>query len=168
MEQLSISRGAQVSDLSPLTATTREETQRRVSSMRSAATDDWPTYLKISAPTSLQWIAAFDSYYDRDAVQKVVARSRPSNFSNDYVVLCCELGAVLGEVLLQQNQRLQWLYDWPYWESAIFDPDTGFKVNVFHWAIKKMSDYGVADGLVAKIQACLQRIEKNSQKEKLT
>jgi len=162
MEQLSIPPGAKASELSPLTATTIDEVQGQISSMRSAAADDWPTYLKVSAPISLEWIAAFDSHYDRDAVQKVVARSQASDFSNDYVVLCCELGAILGEVLLQQNRRLQWLYDRPYWESAIFDPGSNFRVNVFHWAVKKMSDYGVEDGLVGKIQGCLQRIEETS------
>ena len=50
--------------------------------------------------------------------------------------------------------RLSWLYDWPYWESALYDQETRSRINVFHWAVKKMSEYGVEDGLTDKLNAC--------------
>jgi hypothetical protein len=37
---------------------------------------------------------------------------------------------------------------------------TGISMPVFHWAMKKMSSYGVDDAFVAKINACVQLLEK--------
>jgi hypothetical protein len=62
---------------------------------------------------------------------------------------------VLGEVLRQELSELVWLYDMPYWESALFYGATGSRVNVFQWAVKKMSEYGVDDGFGAKVGACV-------------
>jgi hypothetical protein len=52
-----------------------------------------------------------------------------------------------------------WRLDWPYWDSCLFDPKTGTVIAVFHWAIKKLSEYGVDDGYAAKTKACLQFLE---------
>ena len=41
----------------------------------------------------------------------------------------------------------------------MFDPKTGTVIAVFHWAIKKLSEYGVDDGYAAKTKACLQFLE---------
>ncbi len=54
---------------------------------------------------------------------------------------------------------LMWLYDWPYWESSIYDPQTGQLFPVFHWAIKKFSCYGINDGFKDKLLMCSQMIE---------
>ena len=74
------------------------------------------------------------------------------------MVLCCEFGAVLGHTLLGLTGRTAWLPDWPYWESAIYDCTSGYRVNVFHWAIKKLSDYGIDDGYRAKLLKCAELI----------
>lgn len=88
-----------------------------------------------------------------------IARSHPEDFGGDYVVLCCEFGAVLGHVMRARQPRLFWYLDWPYWESMLLDPQTGTVIPVFHWAIKKMSDYGVDDGFVPKIERCLRILD---------
>jgi hypothetical protein len=55
-----------------------------------------------------------------------------------------------------------WYLEWPYWDSAPYDPVSGFLIPVFHWAIKKMSDYGVDDGFRTKVKACLQVLNERS------
>jgi hypothetical protein len=129
---------------------------QQIDGMVDAARQDWPTYLPVTGDINLDWIDAFDRHYDRDRIHEVIDRSDPSSFSNDYVVLCCEFGAGLSRVLRDAKPRLVWRLDWPYWDSSLLDPETGTAIAIFHWAIKKMSEYGVDDGFRAKVKACLQ------------
>jgi hypothetical protein len=57
-------------------------------------------------------------------------------------------------VLQNLEPRLSWIYDWPYWESALYHQETRSRINVFQRAVKKMSEYGVEDGLIEKLEAC--------------
>jgi hypothetical protein len=127
----------------------------QIDGMLEAARGDWPTYLKVSGTVDLDWVDAFDRHYTRAKILQVIERSDPADFGNDYIVICCEFGAVLGQVLRSLQARLVWRLDWPYWDSCLLDAETGSAIAVFHWAIKKMSEYGVDDGFAAKIQACL-------------
>ena len=77
-------------------------------------------------------------------------------FNNDYLVLCCELGSVIGTVMQGLEPRLTWLYDSPYWESALYDPQTGSRLNVFFWAVKRMSEHGPDDSIADKIRRSLE------------
>lgn len=124
--------------------------------MVAAARADWPRYLAVSGDIDWSWIDAFDRYYDSDRIHGVIERSDPSNFSNPYIVLCCEFGAALSHVFRAALPRLVWRLLWPYWDSALLDPKRGMIVPVFHWAVKKMSEYGVDDGFVSKTKGCLQ------------
>ncbi len=131
----------------------------QIQDMVAASREDWPTHLPVSGEIDLTWVDAFDEYYDRSRIQDVIDRSDPAEFSNNYVVLCCEFGAVLSHHVLQsEHPRLIWQFDWPYWDSSLLDPRTGALISVFHWGIKKMSEYGVDDGFAAKIKACLQHL----------
>jgi hypothetical protein len=138
----------------------RTQVTAQIEAMIEAARGDWPEYLGVRGKPDLRWIDAFDHYYDRNRIRKVLDRSDPADFGNDYVILCCEFGAVLGFVMQQLEPHLIWYLDWPYWESAILDPRSGNLIPTFHWAIKKMSEYGVDDGFAAKVRACLEIIEK--------
>jgi hypothetical protein len=124
--------------------------------MVDAVRQDWPTYLGVSNDIDLSWIGAFDRYYDRTQIQAMINRSKPDDFGNNYLVICCEFGAALSYVMRHLQPRLVWRLDWPYWDSTLLDPQTGTAISVFHWAVKKMSEYGVDDGYVAKVKACLQ------------
>ena len=93
---------------------------QRVERMLSAASTDWPRYLPVTGEIDLSWITAFDAYHDTDRISEIIARSAPEDFSNDYLVTCCEFGAALGHIMRVQQPRLFWLWEWPYWESAIF------------------------------------------------
>ena len=123
--------GKSALQVTPLTRGARAEVTKQIGTMQGAASEDWNSYFAVKKPISLRWIDAFDKHYDRNRVRSVIKTSDPTDFSNDYVVSCCEFGAVLGHVFCRLNRRLRWLHDWPYWESAIFDPKSGYVIPVF-------------------------------------
>jgi hypothetical protein len=133
----------------------QKDVMNTIDRMVDAARGDWPSYLSVADDINLRWINAFDCYYDRDRIHEVIERSDPSDYGNDYIVTCCEFGAALSYVLRAAQPRLIWRLDWPYWDSSLLDPKTGTAITVFHWGIKKMSEYGVDDGYTAKTKACL-------------
>ena len=151
--------GQPVTDVCPLTEAAASQAIERVETMRQAAEGDWPTFLPVRQPMDLGWVGSFDAHYDLTRVKELLGRSDPADFSNDYLVTVCEFGAVLGSVMRGLLPRLVWLPSWPYWESSIFDADTGNVVPVFHWAIKKFSTYGIDDGFAEKLQVCVQMLQ---------
>jgi len=148
-------------EASPLDDEGQNQVLHRIETMVEAARNDWPGYLDVSGELNLDWIDSFDRYYNKGKIAGVIKRSNPEDFSNDYVVLCCEFGAALGYVMLSMQSRLAWHLEWPYWESALLDPKTGTVIPVFHWAIKKMSNYGWDDGFAKKTEACIQLLDKH-------
>lgn len=161
MEEVGTIAGGVAREISPLPDEGQEQAAEMVKTMVDAATDDWPRRLAVRPPISLAWIESFDAYYNRERIARLIRRSDPEEFGNEYVVLCCEFGAVLGTVLADQLATLHWMYAWPYWESMLFHSPTGSLIPPFHWAIKKMSEYGVDDGFAAKIGACVRILGDN-------
>jgi hypothetical protein len=106
-------------------------------------------------PPSLDWIDAFDRRFGRAEVADIIADADPEDDSSDLVVLACELGAVLGEVLRREVPELEWFHDSPAWTSALYDRRHGRRFNVFHWAIRKFSEDGVDDALRSKLLRCV-------------
>jgi hypothetical protein len=151
------------SDLSPLNPETQAKVSNMVTQMYEAAQNDWPRFVALKPPVSIEWVDTYDRICTRKQIAKLLEISSPEDFSNPYLIHCCELGAVMGYVLQQQLPSLQWLYAWPYWESSLFHPPTGNVIWVFHWAIKKMSEYGVDDGFAAKINACVNKLRLDEQ-----
>ena len=144
----------------PLVEETQQVVLDQIGTMIKAARADWPQYLKVSGDIDVEWIDAFDKHYDRERIANVIESADPTSLSNEYVVLCCEFGAALGHVMREIQPRLIWYLEWPYWESSLLDPDTGHLIPVFHWAIKKMSEYGVEDGYVAKLLVSLEILDR--------
>lgn len=151
--------GVPVSELSVLREDGEREARARIDRMLEACRSDWPRYLRVFGDLDEHWIEAFDEHYDRERIAAVIERSDPADYSNDYLVLVCEFGAALGHVLIAKQPRLAWLYDWPYWESSLVDPQSGALIPTFHWAVKKFSEYGVDDGFAPKIDMCLHVLE---------
>ena len=151
-------------DASPLTESCQAEVHDMVFGMIEASREDWPSYLPVSGPMDNQWIDAFDKHHNKSCIKKLIKASDPTDFSNELIVRCCEFGAVIGSVMIETLPGLHWVYDWPYWDSSIFDPDAGMLVYVFHWSIKKFSSYGIDDGFSAKLVACCRSIEEERQK----
>lgn len=146
---------APLSELSVINSEGEAEARARIEEMLAACRGDWPGYLKVFGEIDEHWIEAFDDYYDRERVQDVIRRSDPKDFSNDYLVLVCEFGSALAHVLRNKEPRLGWVYDWPYWESSLVDPHTGSVIPPFHWAVKKISEYGLDDRFAEKIDMCV-------------
>jgi hypothetical protein len=147
--------GKPASELCNLTSEGQQTVASQITTMIGAARGDWAGYLDVADVISLEAIHAFDRHWTRKRIAEVIRSSDPVDFSNEYVVLCCELGAVLGEVMRMVRPEMVWLYDWPYWESGLWDEASGSRVNAFHWAMKKMSAYGAEDGLRPKLLAGL-------------
>jgi hypothetical protein len=148
--------GRPQSEISPLRAEFQEKVLFQIATMVEAARQDMRSYLTVGHDIDLAWIDAFDCYADRPRVQDLINTSDPKKLGNSYVVSCCEFGAALSHVFRTEVPRLIWRLDWPYWDSSLVDPQTGTAITVFHWAIKKMSEYGMDDGYAAKTKACIQ------------
>ncbi|MEO6910409.1 MAG: hypothetical protein ABI158_05745 [Edaphobacter sp.] len=142
----------QVKEQSPVTADVGLGVAQRIAAMLDAARKDWKGLLKVTGEPSMEWLSAFDAHFDKQEILDLIIASSPEEFGNDYLVLCCEAGAVLGAVLQEAEPRLQWVYDSPYWESALYDEQTGTQLNVFHWVIRRMSDPGLDDGLADRVR----------------
>ena len=147
--------GASVADACPLNEEGQRVVAEQIEPMLGAAQNDWPANLPVSPPVSLAWVEAFDGHWSRKRVADLLAAADAGDFANDAVVLTCELGAILGSVLRQAAPQLEWLAGWPYWESALLDVPSGRRLNVFHWAIKRFSEYGLEDGHSAKVTTCV-------------
>lgn len=162
MEVYEGAAGRSVADLCRLPEDRRQELASQVATMTRAAREDWPTYLDVADIVSLDAVDAFDEHWTRPEIAALIRRSDPADFTNDYLVVCCELGAVLGEVMRSIRPDLEWLYDSPYWESSLWDIESGSRIHVFHWAIKKMSAYGADDGLRPKVLAGLEGLRSDA------
>jgi len=147
--------GIPVATLRTLSDEAQQVVSARVADFLQTAKHDWPELLGIAPNSSLeQMVSAFDKHYDRTAIQEVINRSQPTDIDNEYVRLCSQFGAVLGAALQERRSTMKWLYAKPYVASALVDEPSGLRVNVFDWAEKKMSEYGVDDGYAAKLNAC--------------
>ena len=152
--------GLNASEICNLTSKSQADVHRRIQRMLDSAQADWPSYLPVTGEVNEHWIEAFDDFYDAEQVASAINRSAPSDFSNDLVVVVCQFGAVLGHMLHQTQPRLQWIPEWPYWESSLYDPASGNVIAPFHWAMKKFSSYGVDDGYVPKLHMCIHILDQ--------
>ncbi|MFN7972003.1 MAG: hypothetical protein U0166_06580 [Acidobacteriota bacterium] len=151
--------GRSADELCTVAEGSRQEVRSRIETMVSAAASDWATHLSFERISSIDAVRRFDDYWSRARIAALIRRSDASDFSNDYLVLCCELGAVLGEVVRSERLDLEWLYDRPYWESCLWHPASASRLHVFAWAVKRLSSYGAEDGLRGKIFTALELLD---------
>lgn len=156
--------GASAASKSRLTPTSQAEVMRRIEVITQSAQTDWTRTLNLTGSVDLSWIQQIDEHYRPKRIAELLMNSNPEDFSNDYLVTCCEFGALLGRVIKGLQPRLFWLPEWPYWESSLVDPASGSVIPVFHWAIKKMSSYGWDDGFAEKIEMCLDLLDQRVSK----
>lgn len=112
-----------------------EAVRNQIQGMLEAVEGDWPEYLPVSGTLDLTWIGAFDTYWTRDRVRALLERSPRGQDDTDLIITVIEFGVALGVMLQRLHPALLWIPESPYWESALFDRATGFRINVFHWAI---------------------------------
>jgi hypothetical protein len=127
----------------------------QIARMVAAARSDWKEFCGRHDVLSRDGLLAVDRAFDPEAVSQLQSSSDPAEFGNSLVVTACELGAVLGASLVAARPTLQWVADWPYFESTLVDRATGFVVPPFHWAIRRLSAQGAGGGLVERIGVAL-------------
>ncbi len=139
--------GTPVSEVSALTADSGRRVVEFLTGLASAAAGP-------AAKIDLAWIQGFDAFYDRREIARMLETADPGDRRNPYAMTCQGFAAALGEVLVASMPGCAWLPQAPTWESAIYDPRGGVRVNVFDWSVKKLSEYGVDDGVAMKIKVC--------------
>ncbi len=140
LEQIELPKGTPLSVLDPLTEEGRATSQDRVNRMLAAAGDDWLDLLGVEDSPGIEWLQKFDDHFTDENIISLIQNSNPENPSNPLLIICCEAGAVTGEVLRGMYPDLAWQYDWPYWDSAILHTPSVTRLNVFHWVIRRMSE----------------------------
>ncbi|MHC5019018.1 MAG: hypothetical protein ACYTGX_02675 [Planctomycetota bacterium] len=142
----------------------RDASQAAFAEMREAALGDLAEFLQVeAAETSLESIDAVDRFWTPGEVTALAARTAADTGEQDeYLLTAIELGIVLGEALRGLVPACEWIHDWPYWESAIHHPPTGDVVNVFHWAVNKLSASGVNESLVLKLESCAAELRRGA------
>jgi hypothetical protein len=155
-----IDAGTKISDINVITEEGISKVGAHIAAMISASQEDWGSYLEIKNKIGLEELDQFDNYYSKSKVIQLIKKSNPDDFSNEFLIICCEFGSIIGEILISLNNDLQWYYNQPYWESMIYHEKTGYMIPVYSWAIKKFSDYGIDDGCCSKIIKCIEIIKE--------
>ncbi len=161
VEQVELDKGQHPRILSTLTGEGRAMMQQQLSRTLQAALADLPGLLEVTGTPSVEWLDALEEYATPERLQDLLRASNPEKPDNRYLILCCEAGAVIGEVLKSSWPRLQWIPDFPYFESCLFDLNTRLRIPVFHWAVKSLSG-DERKPLRDKVSATLEFLEKGN------
>jgi hypothetical protein len=140
LEQVELEAGQHIRVLSPLTDEGRGKIESQLDRTTRAALQDIPTILRRDANTpDRAMLAELEAYLTPEKLQDLMRTSNPEKMDNPFLILCCETGALIAEVLQKEWPRLQWIGDFPYFESSLFDLNTKVMIPTFHWAVKLMS-----------------------------
>jgi len=139
VEQVELEKGQHPRILSSLTQEGREIMGEQLQRTLQAALADFPPLLGVTGSPSEEWLDALETYATPERIQDLLRASNPEKPDNRYLILCCETGAVIAEILKTKWPRLQWVADFPYFESCLFDLNTRLRIPVFHWAVKALS-----------------------------
>jgi hypothetical protein len=155
-------RGQPGAAVSPLTTEGQRQVEEIIRHIESITATEWTDRAGGTLPNWTDVLQFLDERFDRQFIGQTILASDPSTPKNPYVFCCTEFGMVIALNLRAKYPELEWVYAWPHWETAFFHSYTGIYIPVFHWAIKKMSEYGVDDGFVAKVGACCQVLDQHS------
>lgn len=154
-EEIELPPGAHIRVLDRLTPEGRAAAGARVAGMERAAREDWPALLGVSGEPGPAWLEAFDRWATEERVAELLKTARPEQSANPILVLACEAGALTGGLLLRAHPGMQWLVDWPYWNSAVFDLNTRTRLHVFAWAVRRFAAGGAETPLLARYETAL-------------
>lgn len=142
VERLTLSDDGAAPDLtrlSRLPAPAQAVIRRQLERMVDAARQDQAQYMSPSGALDELWLDAFEHRYTVHEAQSLAAMVDPDNQTNDFVVLCCELGAAFGAILQARIPELTWVPEAPYYESYLVNPATRQRINPFSAALRFMS-----------------------------
>lgn len=130
----------------------RESTiiEAEITDLRTHLKAEWPSSLIVRPPLDMPWLDAFDRYWTRSRIRQLL-EGNPELVRTELRSHCGQLGTAFADVLTNQASRLVWHYREPFWESVLYDPAYDVCVNIFHWAIKRFSDYGADDESRGKV-----------------
>ncbi|MGE0325495.1 MAG: hypothetical protein AB7K71_13265 [Polyangiaceae bacterium] len=139
---------------SRLPAHVRGSVLRQLARMTDAARQDQARFLPPKGDLGLEWLRAFEEHYSVREAQNLIVAADAKNSTNDFVVLVCELGAVVG-ALLAQADSLEWVPEAPYWESYLVDREHAVSVRPFAAALRFLStsrQYALGEWLLIAIE----------------
>lgn len=154
IEEIELPPGIHPRTLCELTPEERRQVEEGLANITRAAFSDLPALLQVNGEPGPAWLEAFHAKASPAQVQTWLQSSNPENPQNNYLLLACELGALLAVLLQRQHPGLRWIEDLPYFESCLFDLNRSVRIPVFHWAIKALSG-DPETGLKEKIDATL-------------
>ena len=129
------------------------DVQGRLEAMVRAAEADFGKALGLPPPVGPRWLGAIEAAWPPASVSQLLRASRPEDPGNAFLVVVCELGALLGHLLMAEVPGSRWLHDWPYWESAVWHPASRTRAPVFHWALRRFSADGQDEPLAQRLAA---------------
>ena len=152
----------EVDNIQYLTDSVLIKTKETFRTMRESYKKDFQNFI-VFERLDLDVIDAIDKSFGKREVNELIEISDALDFGNDYLVLICEFGLALGDLFVETG-RFRWLYSYPYFHSIVVNPETGYAVTVFDWAVKKFSSYGINDGIRQKFLATMEYVERDIEK----
>jgi len=160
IDELEILKGTHIREIQPLNQEGRDRAAQQIDGMIHAMMEDWPTIVGCAGDFSIDWIQEFEKKYRYDGIVNLIKQSPPDNYSNSYLILCCELGAAISIALQAEFPQLQWIYDLPYWDSVLFDLNSHTRIHPFHWAMKALSSEFETCSIADKLHSCVSLLEE--------
>ena len=139
IEEIELPPGTHPRALCELSPPERRQVETLLAGITRAALSDLPALLGRSGEPESAWLDALAAKATPAQLQAWLQSSNPENPQNNYLLLCCELGALLAVLLQRQHPGLRWIEDLPYFESCLFDLNRRIRIPVFHWAVKALS-----------------------------
>ena len=154
IEEIELDPGVHIRVLSPLDDDAQERTRNFLTQLYTAAVQDFHNLLDLDGEPETNWLEQLDAHYTAERKATLFDLAEPDQFDNPVLILINQTGAIIANLLQQRIPRLQWLYDWPYWDSALFDLNTRIRLPVFHWAIRYLSsdtDHSLSEKIEATV-----------------
>ncbi|MCC5848025.1 MAG: hypothetical protein JJU29_08015 [Verrucomicrobia bacterium] len=161
IEEIELPPGTHIKTLCPLTDEGRIHVTNQLTDIHNAALKDLCALLDKTGEPAVDWVEALETKATPEQLKIWLKGSDPGKPDNSYLLLCCETGALIAAILRQKWPRLQWIHDFPYFESSLFDLNGKIMIPVFHWAVKTLSGDD-RHPLKAKIEGALQFLGKNT------
>lgn len=154
LEEIELPPGVHPRTLCELVPEERRQVETHLANITRAALSDLPALLGTGPEPDTDWLDALHRKASPAQLQAWLQSSRPDNPQNNYLLLTCELGALLAVLLQRRHSGLRWIEDLPYFESCLFDLNRRVRIPVFHWAVKALSG-DEQPPLTEKLQAAL-------------
>jgi hypothetical protein len=139
IEEIELPPGTHPRTLCELNPDERRQVESYLAGITQAALSDLPALLNLEGDPTPAWFDALEAKATPAQLQAWLQSSNPQSPQNNYLLLTCELGALIAVLLQRNHPGLRWIEDLPYFESCLFDLNRRVRIPVFHWAVKTLS-----------------------------